>query len=128
MSSFSTFYNVSIPEPVLNDQLEQLAQIKGPHDLLEIYWMPKTKQIIAWDGLGWWIQPNGLISHSLAVLMDCREWSIITEEIHLFDRDYKNGERAPEDMERKFLECEWSDYACDKMRFQAFLDVDVGSD
>jgi len=71
MSSFSTFYNVSIPKPILNDDLEQLAQIKGPHDSLEVYWIPKTKQIVAWNGFEWWIQPNGPISRSLAVLMDC---------------------------------------------------------
>jgi hypothetical protein len=41
----------------------------------------------------------------------------------LFDRGFKHGKSAPEDMQKQLLGCEWSDYTLDKMVFQVKLDV-----
>lgn len=127
LSTFTTFYNVTIPEPVINSGIEQLAQFRTPYGAFEVCWLSKSKQVVIHNGKDWWIQPNGLISKSLASILDCNELNLQLTDLILFDRDYKSGDRAPEELENKFFDCEWSDYACDKMVFQAVIDI-AGSD
>jgi len=86
--------------------------------------MPKTEQVVIQHGDNWYIQPNARISESLSTLIGCQTYDLHAGGLFLFDRDYRNGKAADEAMEQGLLECEWSDYAHDKMVFQATIEVD----
>jgi len=123
MPVFTTFYSIPIPEPVLKD-CQQLAQLSTPEGIFAVSWMPKTEQVVIQHGNDWYIQPNGRIDESLSTLICCSTYDLYAGELFLFDRDYRNGKEAPLDMEQGLLGCEWSDYAHDKMVFQATIEVD----
>ena len=123
MAVFNTFYSIPIPAPVASG-LNQLAQISTPEGVFEVLWMSKTHQVVVRHNTEWYIQPNGRIDESLSFLIGCNPMNISARKLILFDRDYPNGTDAPDYMEQKLLECEWSDYAYDKMVFQATMDVD----
>jgi hypothetical protein len=86
--------------------------------------MPKTEQVVIQHGNDWYIQPNARIEESLSALICCNAHDLHANGLFLFDRDYRHGKAADEDMEKGLLECEWSDYAHDKMVFQATIEVD----
>ena len=123
MPVFTTFYSIPIPEPVLGD-CQQLAQFATPEGVFAVSWMAKTEQVVIQHGEDWYIQPNGRIDEALCALIGCRTYDLRAGGLFLFDRDYRNGKAADEDMEQGLLECEWSDYAHDKMVFQANIKVD----
>ena len=123
MPVFTTFYSIPIPEPVMKD-CQQLAQLSTPEGIFDISWMPKTEQIVIRHGNDWYIQPNGRIDESLSTLICCSTYDLHAGGLFLFDRDYRNGKAADDSMERGLLDCEWSDYAHDKMVFQATIEVD----
>jgi hypothetical protein len=123
MPVFTTFYSIPIPEPSLGD-LQQLAQFSTPEGVFAVSWMPKTEQVVIQHGDDWYIQPNARIEESLSTLICCKTHDLHANGLFLFDRDYRNGKAADMDMERGLLDCEWSDYAHDKMVFQANIEVD----
>ena len=123
MPVFTTFYSIPIPEPSVAE-LQQLAQFTTPEGVFAVSWMPKTEQVIIQHGNDWYIQPNARIEESLSTLICCKTHDLHANGLFLFDRDYRNGKAADTNMEQSLLECEWSDYAHDKMVFQANIEVD----
>ena len=123
MAIFNTFYCVPIPRPSLGAELQQLAQITTPDGVVDVQWMKQTSQVILRIDNEWYIQPNGRIDESISTLMAYNPLDMRASGLFLFDRTYAHGVSAAEDLEEKLLECEWSDYAHDKMVFQAKLDV-----
>lgn len=122
MPVFTTFYSIPIPKPQLTE-CQQLAQFTTPEGILDVSWMPKTEQVVIRHGDDWYIQPNARIDESLSVFIGCRTYDLHSSGLFLFDRDYRQGKAASDDMERGLLDCEWSDYAHDKMTFQAHIEV-----
>jgi hypothetical protein len=123
MPVFTTFYSIPIPQPSL-EELQQLAQLSTPEGIFAVSWMPKTEQVVIQHGKDWYIQPNARIDEALSTLIGCSTYDLHAGGLFLFDRDYRNGKVADESMEQGLLECEWSDYAHDKMVFQATITVD----
>ena len=123
MPVFTTFYSIPIPEPFV-EGLQPIAQISTPEGVFDVSWVPKMDQVVIRHGNDWYIQPNARIEDSLSTLIGCNTYDLHAGGLFLFDRDYKNGKAADEDMEQGLLECEWSDYAHDKMVFQANIEVD----
>jgi len=123
MPVFTTFYSIPIPEPSVAE-LQQLAQFTTPEGVFAVSWMPKTEQVVIQHGNDWYIQPNARIEESLSTLICCKTHDLHANGLFLFDRDYRNGKAADKYMERGLLDCEWSDYAHDKMVFQANIEVD----
>jgi hypothetical protein len=123
MAIFNTFYCVPIPPPALNADLQQLAQITTPDGVVDVQWMKKTSQVILRIDDDWYIQPNGRIAESIGTLMAYDPLDMRASGLFLFDRTYACGVSAAEELEDQLLGCEWSDYAHDKMVFQAKLDV-----
>jgi len=123
MTIITTFYSIPIPEPFLTN-LQQLAQFSTPEGLFEVFWVPNMDQVVVRYGTAWYIQPNARIADSLSALICCRDYDIQVTDMFLFDRDYSQGKEAEQEMMDKLLDCEWSDYACDKMVFQANVNVD----
>jgi hypothetical protein len=124
MPVFTTFYSIPIPEPSANKNLQQLAQFVTPEGVFDVSWLPQTEQVVIRHGNDWYIQPNARIEEALSTLIGCSTYDLHAGGLFLFDRDYKNGKAAGMDMERGLLDCEWSDYAHDKMVFQANIEVD----
>jgi len=123
MPVFTTFYSIPIPEPSVAE-LQQLAQFATPEGVFDVSWMPKTEQVVIRHGEDWYIQPNARIEESLSTLICCKTHDLHANGLFLFDRDYRNGKAADTNMEQGLLECEWSDYAHDKMVFQVNIEVD----
>jgi len=123
MPVFTTFYSIPIPEPLIKG-LQQLAQFSTPEGIFDVFWVPKMDQVVIRYGNDWYIQPNARIEDSLSTLICCNTYDLHANGLFLFDREYRHGKAADEYMEKKLLECEWSDYAHDKMVFQANIDVD----
>jgi len=124
MPVFTTFYSIPIPEPSANEKLQQLAQFATPEGVFNVSWLPQTEQVVIRHGNDWYIQPNARIDEALSTLIGCSTYDLHAGRLFLFDRDYKNGKAADEYMEQGLLDCEWSDYAHDKMVFQANIEVD----
>ena len=124
MPVFTTFYSIPIPEPSANKNLQQLAQFVTPEGVFDVSWLPQTEQVVIRHGDDWYIQPNARIEEALSTLIGCSTYDLHAGGLFLFDRDYKNGKAADMDMERGLLDCEWSDYAHDKMVFQVNIEVD----
>ena len=123
MPVIATFYTIPIPEPRHISELQQLAQITTPDGVVDVYWINKTTQVVIHFDDEWHIQPNGRIDESIGTYLGYDVLDMKASRMLLFDRDFKNGKSAPEDMEQKVLGCEWSDFALDKMVFQVKLDV-----
>ena len=123
MPVITTFYTIPIPEPRHISDLQQLAKITTPDGVLDVYWIKKTSQVVIQFDDEWHIQPNGRIAESIGNYLGYDVLDMKVSGMFLFDRDFKNGKSAPKDMEEKLLDCEWSDYALDKMVFQVKLDV-----
>lgn len=123
MAIFKTFYCVPIPEPALGVDLQQVAQITTPDGVVDVQWMPSSSQVVLRIENEWYIQPNGRIDESIGRLMAYDTNDMTVSNMVLFDHTYDNGHMAADELEQKVLSCEWSDYAHDKMVFQAKLDV-----
>ena len=123
MAIFNTFYCVPIPPPAMNADLQQLAQITTPDGVVDVQWMKKTSQVVLRIDDDWYIQPNGRIDESIGTLMAYDPLDMRASALFLFDRTYTHGSSAAEELEQSLLGCEWSDYAHDKMVFQAKVEV-----
>jgi len=123
MVTITTFYSIPIPEPVSSADQNELAQIMTPDGPVRVRWMNSTGQVILCYNGAWYIQPNARIEDSIASLMGYHPVDMRPSGMLLFDRDYHHGKAAEEREERAVLDCEWSDYACDKMLFQVNVDV-----
>jgi hypothetical protein len=123
MSVITTFYTIPIPEPRHILDLQQMAQITTPDGVVDVHWVKKTSQVVIHFNDEWHIQPNGRIDESIGNYLGYNVLDMKVSSMFLFDREFKNGKSAPEDMQKQLLGCEWSDYALDKMVFQVKLDV-----
>ena len=113
-------YTVSIPEPVLPGDLEQLAQISVPgNKLLVVYWMRSTRQAVSsYDGK-WYIQSDqNMLSAIGRIIKYEHPIDLLTMDGLFVFETPGHGFAADDDMIRNFRDCEWSDYASDRMAFQ----------
>jgi hypothetical protein len=120
-----SFYSIPIPEPSSVMPFQQLAQFKSPDgSIYEAYWLPKTRQVLFMEDVDdWHIQPDGLITKSLATLFNCHSQNIVANDITIYEPRDKH---KPADAEETvaFYDCSWSDYACDKIYIQFNVTVD----
>jgi hypothetical protein len=119
MSSVS-FYNISIPLPDFqSDDLQQLAQFHLSNGLLvEAHWHKTTKQVVLQDGGNkWFIQPDGPVTRTLSKLLDCQPHNVVVKGLFLFETP-GHGKAADQEMAVSFYDCDWSDYACDRIAIQ----------
>lgn len=121
MPPSNKFYSVRIPEPVFPGELEQLAQFDTPDGIVCAYWHRPTKQVVLERNGEFTIQPDGNVVESIAELLSVRKASLINmTELFFFE---KPGHGKLQDIatHSAFYECEWSDYACDRIAIQARL-------
>ena len=119
-------YTIPIPAPEFNNEGPlQLAQIRHTTgELLVLYWRDETRQVVIRRGNGqWFIQPDASVTTSLAALLNCDPCNIIAKDITLFEDKPK---MADAETVVAFYDCDWSDYAMDRICVQ--LDISVHYD
>jgi hypothetical protein len=114
-------FNVSypIPEPsyeFMSSQTQILALFTVDDKLLHYYWWRERRQVIIYvHAYKMWLQQDDMvIRDSIADILDWTEASVLTQDMVLFDGPgFGSATPMPDQLERVFLDCEWSDYACD---------------
>ena len=121
MTSTNSFYSIRIPTPLTDAQ--QIAQIIVGDDLIYTYWLRETRQVLVhvYNTDTWYIQPDAKIVKSLATILECDENNIETDDLFLFEKQ-GHGKPATAQEAWDFYECEWSDYASDKIGIQFTVD------
>lgn len=123
MTSFISSYTISIPAPVLPGDLEQLAQIRVPgNKVLCVYWMRSARQAICNYEDEWYVQSdqNILTGIARAIKYEKSVDQLAVDDLIVFESTDR-GYSANPDMVHDFRECEWSDYACDRIAFQCTI-------
>jgi hypothetical protein len=124
-------YNVPIPEPkYLNQKLARI--VTGDDGVIEVFWLENTKQVVFHlsnvasladpeiyaenNASSWCIQNNGSIIDSLCYYLPYHYYQILLTNIFAFeDQTLNKGKAATKEMELDIYDCEWSDFACEKM-------------
>jgi hypothetical protein len=119
----SSAYTISIPEPILPGELEQLAQVRLPGNKhLCVYWIRNTRQAVCNYENEWYIQSDQNILTGIARVI---KYDKNIDRLHvdnlIISEIAGRGYHASEDMVHDFRDCEWSDYACDRIAFQCTL-------
>jgi len=118
------FYDIAIPTPAdIPDTLFQLAQIGTKSCTLEVCWRKETKQVVIKTPGGWFIQPNGSVTVSLAALLGCSANQVVVRNLKLYEGGWTD-QMADAETNVHFYECEWSDYANDYIRLDFNVEVD----
>jgi hypothetical protein len=119
MSVPEFFRSTIIPEPsyeFITKETQILALFNVEEKLLQFYWWRERRQVIVYVHAHrlWLLQDDLLIRESIADALDWSEARVTTDNLVLFDGPgFRHGMAMPTPLERVFLDCEWSDYACD---------------
>jgi hypothetical protein len=120
---FTYAHTIPIPAPALPGDLEQLAQIQVPENkLLVVYWMRSTRQVVCEYDDKWYIQSDQNIMNGVSRLIKYEKNIDLLkmDELFIFETP-GHGRAADDDLVRNFRECEWSDYASDRIAFQCSI-------
>jgi len=99
---------------------KHLAQINTGEGVIEISWIARRKEILCKYQGRYYRGQNEQIGTTVATLMNCSSDVLVPSELKVYEggTGYEYGtERQLKDL----LECEWSDYAYDKMAFQCYM-------
>ena len=91
---------------------------------LEVYWSYEERAIRYVSGTMWFQRPNGTIRSSLAALFGCLPSHLDTRSLVLQEYIFRTVFHDAHKMSRELLDCEWSDYAMDRMSFQIDMALD----
>ena len=128
----TALYSVPIPRPENNGgRLQKLATATLTNlTKYEFFWRAETRQVVIHHpNDSWSIQPDGLITVSLATIMNCIPQNIILKNFYLCEIP---GRQRAADAEAtvEFYTCDWSDYASDLMslKFDVVIDTACTTD
>lgn len=119
MSVPEFFLSTVIPEPsyeFMTAETQILALFNVGDTVLQFYWWRERRQVIVYTQTHrlWLLQNDLRIRESIADLMIWPEFWIEADNMVLFDGpEFRHGFAMPDALEQVFLDCEWSDYACD---------------
>lgn len=114
-------YTISIPAPVLPGELEQLAQIQVPGGKLVVaYWMRSTRQAVCSYDNNWYIQSDQNIMTAISQLIKKNIELLTMDGLFIFETR-GHGHAAEDEFVQAFRDCEWSDYASDRIVFQCVI-------
>jgi hypothetical protein len=97
--------------------LQPLASITTESGALSFYWWNAHRAVVVWAEMygAWLLQKDLEIRRSLADILDWPESFVHGEHFMLFNNvRYNHGIELPEKLATWFLQCQWSDYACDR--------------
>jgi hypothetical protein len=121
--------SIRIPHPSLEyEETFPIARLTGPDGNLNFHWWASQRSVIVQltplDH--WYIMPDCGIRDSLADLMDCSEAELTPGALYMMTMPDERGgylEPLPEKMVETFLDCEWSDFACDRRPVVGHIDI-----
>lgn len=121
--------SIRIPRPSLeSEETFPIARLTGPDGNLNFHWWVPERAVIVQltPRDAWYILPDCLIRDSLADLLECDGRELVPGALYMMTTADMGGgylEALPENMVRTFLDCEWSDYACDRRPVVGHIDV-----
>lgn len=120
-----------IPEPAQQalENFLPLAILTLGDDMLSYYWWSSQSKVVVWaQHYNLWLQQNDAkIRDSLADVLGCVGLALETSNMMLFDGPrFHHGVQLPDKMAELFLDCEWSDYACDRRPVTGRLTIRFG--
>lgn len=107
---------IPMPSEMALESLQTLAIFTFGDRLIVFRWWAEHRKVIVHSDLNhtWYIQDDLDIRTSLADILDWGSHSVAVDSLMLYDdATYRHGLALPPALERVFLDCEWSDYACD---------------
>jgi hypothetical protein len=132
-------YSVSIPEPKILEQ--KLARIHiGEQGVIEVFWRYNTQQAIFHvtneaslvdpeleaETQYWFMQSDDNIMKSLSKFLPHRYYQLLAEEMVVYeDQTLAIGAPADKELENDIYNCDWSDFACDKLVLHMTLIVNT---
>jgi hypothetical protein len=116
-----SFYSISIPEPSYTD-MEQLAQILSPAGVISAWWRRAQRQVVLELNDKWYIQPDGLVTESLGNLLGVPDYQIVCRGLFFFETP-GHGKAVDNETALAFYNCDWSDYASDRISIQFDLEI-----
>jgi len=97
------------------NELQELGTIRWGTDVFRVYWKNDTKEaVIVFNGVES-VHADGLILDCLAAFRPSAPQSVLVCTVYEADGTPGLPINNPEDL----LRCEWSDFACDRLLFQA---------
>jgi hypothetical protein len=121
----TSFYSINVPSTTDIRQVATML-VSGHEAPLNVFWAARNRQVIICWRDACIVQPDALITESLAAVLSCMPSQIRAEELFLFEIP-KHGKRMSDEDADAFYDCEWSDYASDRMIIQCNLFVDPPS-
>ncbi len=133
----SAFYSVSIPKPSSSqfrqDRLQQVAQITTPQGVVDVLWRhplsadDTIRQVVLSYKDHWFIQPDGNIVRSIGTIfgwnprpgVDVSNLFVFQPSLAKSECVYRHGKAGDDELLNNLTSCDWSDYALDRMVFQA---------
>jgi hypothetical protein len=113
---------IRIPMPDI-DGIEQLAQFSTPDGLICVYWVRDTKQAVFEYNDNWYIQDDTYILDALSEIVGIKESKITVNDLVTGNmHDPTTFTYADEALSNAIYHCKWSDYTCDYLIMQAYLD------
>jgi len=99
-----------------------IANIDTPSGPLLVNWIPRRKEILCSYGGRFYRGQNESIGATIATLLECSVNVLVPSDLKVSESRgvfVVSTEKQLSDL----LECEWSDYACDKMAFTCYMYV-----
>ncbi len=126
--SFPTM-SIRIPCPFLeHEETFPIARLTGPEGNLHFHWwVPQRSVIVQITTVDrWYLMPDCVIRDCLADLMECHGSELTPGALYMMTTADGGGgylEPLPEKIAETFLDCEWSDFACDRRPVVGHIDV-----
>jgi len=98
---------------------QQLAEVQTNSGTITVHWIPRRKEILCSYGGRYYRGQNEQIGKTLGTLMGCTAETLVPSDLKVFEG--VKYEYSTEKQLRDLLECEWSDYAFDRMAFRCYL-------
>jgi hypothetical protein len=99
-------------------QIQQLAQIETDHGALIVDWVPEGRRIICHFEGRIWIGQDETIGTTLECFLGKNQTLLVPSNLLILESLGSIFISATEKELNDLFQCEWSDYACDRLMFQ----------
>lgn len=128
---FSRSIVIQEPSEEAQRNLIPLAILVCGNDILVYYWRgERHRKVFLWaQRYDLWLQQNDMkIRESISDVLGCDSRTLEIGNMMLFDGPmYNYCVQMPTKLEELFLDCEWSDYACDRMPVSGRVSIRIDS-
>lgn len=106
-----------MPDEMELDDFTHLATLTSSNGVLVFWWWSDHRKVIVWqESTHTWVMQNDIcIRDSIADILDCSASTVDVSNLMMFEGPAcRHGFALSEPLAGLFLDCEWSDYACDR--------------